>query len=361
MTDVDDILKKNNPDENDLAVLLSCENDAEIEKIRAAAIDTLLEHVGPNVFMRGLVEFSNYCTNDCYYCGLRKGNHAITRYMLGKEEVAGSALQCLKLGYGSLVLQSGERNDSVFIDQVIDLIRTVKSVTKCEEMPEGLGLTLCVGEQTLETYRRFFEAGAHRYLLRIETTNRELYSRIHPPEMSFDRRVECLGFLREAGFQVGTGVMIGLPGQTAGDLARDITFFRDMDIDMIGMGPYLIEHNTPMNAFREQWLADKERITRLGLKMIAVTRLALKDVNIASTTALQTITENGKEKGLLYGANVIMPLLTPEGVREEYSLYDGKPNQDLFTRNFYDFLKNNNRVFIPNYWGDPKHFANKNK
>ena len=217
-----------------------------------------------------------------------------------------------------------------FVDYVVDLIREIKSIGD-----GSLGITMCVGEQTEESYRRMVEAGASRYLLRIETSNPELYKKIHPNDElhSFETRVNCLKSLRKVGFQVGTGVMIGLPHQTEEDLVNDILFYRDMDIDMIGMGPYVVHHDTPLGQEALAMGIDDERVKKkrriqLGLKMIALTRLFLKDVNIAATTALQALDKLGREKGLAAGANILMPIITIPEHRAKYLLYDNKPCVD---------------------------------
>ncbi|HSW67752.1 MAG TPA: hypothetical protein VLH16_04160, partial [Bacteroidales bacterium] len=189
-----------------------------------------------------------------------------------------------------------------------------------------LGITLSMGEQSRDTFRYWFECGAHRYLLRIETSNRELYSRLHPGNAlhSFDERLKALYMLRETGYQVGTGVMIGLPFQTVEHLADDLIFFRDFDVDMVGMGPYIEHENTPLHAFSNQLLPRIERFN-LSLKMVAILRIMMNDINIAATTAMQAIDPQGREKALLTGANVIMPNLTPVKYRENYLLYEDKP------------------------------------
>ena len=231
--------------------------------------------------------------------------------------------------YGSLTIQSGERQDEAFIDYVEGLIHDIKKLSDGK-----LGLTLCVGEQTEDTYRRWFEAGAHRYLLRIETSNPALYATLHPDDghHKWQVRKACLESLRRIGYQVGTGDMIGLPGQTIGDLADDILLYRDMDIDMIGMGPYVVHHNTPIGkAVLASGMDSKEEQKRrleMGLKMIAVTRLFLPDVNIAATTALQALHPLGREMGLKAGANVLMPIVTVPKFRPQYLLYDNKPCVD---------------------------------
>ena len=230
---------------------------------------------------------------------------------------------CAEQGYGSIVLQSGERRDKKFTDFITDVVREIKKVTRSERLPQGLGITLCVGEQSREVYQNFFDAGAHRYLLRIETSDKELFSFIHPSTQSFDSRKGCLQILKEIGYLVGTGVMIGLPGQSLKHLADDILFFKNSGVDMIGMGPFIVHEQTPFSIYKNETQLESNFLNTL--KMIAVTRLVLKDVNIAATTALQAIKPDGREQGLSFGANVVMPQITPEEFRKQYLLYAGKP------------------------------------
>ena len=234
-------------------------------------------------------------------------------------------------GFASMTLQAGERTDGDFVAFVERIVGRIKRETRTSELPEGLGITLCVGEQTRESYARFFDAGAHRYLLRIETSNERLFARLHPSDQPFSRRVEALYTLKEIGYQLGTGVMIGLPGQTEEDLARDIAFFRECDADMIGMGPYIASARAceVHRACNEEGTlcparSDRERLL-LALRMIAGVRIYLRDVNIAATTALQALSPTGREAGLMAGANVLMPIVTPRDHRGAYQLYDGKP------------------------------------
>lgn len=340
----------------DRLAILSATDTEEIETIRQAAEKTLLHYCGNEVYYRGLIEFSNICHCDCYYCGIRQSNRAIHRYEMDTEQVLEAARWCAERGYGSLVLQSGERTAPAVIDRIVETVRRIKQETRSDKQPQGLGITLCVGEQSSETYCRFFEAGAHRYLLRIETSNPALFAKIHPPGQTLETRIACLRSLQRIGFQVGTGVMIGLPGQTVDDLARDVEFFRDFDIDMIGMGPYIPHGDTPLG--RES-CPDAETRLRLALLMIAAARLTLKDVNIASTTALQALDPLGREKGLQFGANVIMPQITPVAVRRDYLLYPGKPCLDesasacsscLETR-----IRGIERTVGYGKWGDSRH------
>lgn len=323
------------------------------------AEETLLHYCGNKVYYRGLIEFSNECANDCHYCGIRAGNPKIKPYRLPLDRIVSAAKWCAEQGYGSIVLQSGERRDDDFVDFVETAVRAVKKGTVGKKLPRGLGVTLCVGEQTAEVYKRFFEAGSHRYLLRIETTNPVLFARIHPSHQRFDDRIAALHRLRDAGFQVGTGVMIGLPGQTVDDLANDLLFFKEMDIDMIGMGPYIVHNDTPMAT----WPDANDRTPRerfdLALRMIAAARLLLKNVNIAATTALQAIDPVGREKGLQFGANIIMPQVTPLEVRKEYVLYEGKPCLDESAEHCKGCLemriRSVDRTVGYDDWGDSRH------
>jgi len=346
----------------DMIRLLGVHGSHDIETLRCAAEKTLFDNCGKRVFFRGLIEFSNHCICDCNYCGIRKSNAAVRRYVLKKKEVVDSALFCAKQGYGSIVLQSGEREDDAFVTYVEDVVKTIKRETVSSVLPDGIGITLCVGEQTRETYERFFAAGAHRYLLRIESSTPRLFEFIHPKTQKLQSRIECLRTLKNIGFQVGTGVMIGLPTQTLEELAEDVLFFKDMDVDMIGMGPYIVHTETPMALHKDETAARHDEILQLSLNMIAVTRLVLKNVNIASTTALQAMDATGREKGLLFGANVIMPQSTPTDVRNDYLLYEGKPCLDenaLQCKNCIERrITSIGREPGYNSWGDSLHFSN---
>lgn len=331
---VDDILQKDLLGdqwltEEELRFLMSITNEDDLQKIYKKAYQVKAKFVEPVAYYRGLIEFSNRCIKNCKYCGIRRDNDKVDRFDMSYEDIIKMAQWAYDHEYGSITLQSGERSDQEFVDYVVDLIKDIKKIGD-----GSLGITMCVGEQSEESYRRMVEAGASRYLLRIETTNPDLYHKIHPRDdlHSFGTRVECLKRCRKVGFQVGTGVMIGLPGQTEDDLVNDILFYRDMDIDMIGMGPYVVHHDTPLGqealAMGLDSKAGKDRRIQLGLKMIALTRLFLKDVNIAATTALQALDPLGREKGLQAGANILMPIITIPEHRAKYLLYDNKPCVD---------------------------------
>ena len=352
----DDIIAKEQLSRDDIVSLLSISDKQQIDTLFKRAYEVKKQYVSNVVYLRGIIEFSNICSKDCLYCGIRKGNTDLKRFQMTKDEIVSAALWAFEGKYGSVVLQSGERSDTPFVDFVEDVVKTIK-----EKSAGKLGITLSLGEQSADTYRRWYEAGAHRYLLRIETSNPELYSRIHPPDSIFQDRVECLKLLRQTGFQVGTGVMIGLPGQTLEDLADDVLFFKNIDADMIGMGPYIPHHSTPMGI--ESATYDAEAQLELGLKMVAVCRIVLKDVNIAAATALQALKFNGRELGVMAGANIIMPNVSDTKYREGYQLYDNKPCLDENSSQCRACLTGRilgiGETIGFEQWGDSPHFRNK--
>ena len=305
---------------NEIAELLSLEDTKELF---TAAYEVKCRYIGKRVSLRGLIEMGNLCAKDCYYCGIRKSNSHVKRYRQAEDDVIRMAKWCFEHDYGSVVLQSGEiesEANTMSIERILHGIR--------EFGGDAFGVTLCLGEQTEEVFRRWREAGAHRYLLRIESSVPSLYAKIHPSDHLYARRVECLKILKRLGYQTGSGVMTGLPGQTLDDLAHDIEFYKKMDLDMIGMGPYLPHAETPLGENIAMTPEYAQRQFQLGLKMIAVTRLYLHDVNIAATTALQALDDRGRELGIQAGANVIMPNVTDVEYRRSYQLYPNKPCMD---------------------------------
>lgn len=346
------IYRGDSPEKNDLTTLLSAKTGEETESLFSKAYEIKKRHIGQKAHFRGLIEIGNICEKDCRYCGIRKSNKRVERFFMDEEEIVSEALFAYRNQYGSVVLQSGERQDDYFTEFIERAVRRIKEISSGE-----LGVTLCLGEQSEETYRRWFAAGAHRYLLRIETSNPEIYRNLHPPDHDFEARKSCLHLLKKLGYQLGTGVMIGLPGQSLEDLADDIFFFRDCDCDMIGMGPFIPHKDTPMCADAP---LSPESSLELALKMIAVTRLVLRDVNIASTTALQALSPTGREMGLLAGANIIMPNLTDTKYRASYQLYDGKPcldeNSSMCKNCLQRRIESIGESIGFGEWGDSPHF-----
>lgn len=332
--------------------LLSLEKDEDLDKLFSFARKLRDDHIGNQVYLRGLIEFSNRCAKNCFYCGIRKGNHQLIRYELSDEEVVEAACFAAGKKYGSIVLQSGERKDRSFTDRITHLLEEIHSATG-----NRLRVTLSCGEQNAEVYKRWFEAGASRYLLRIETSNPELYTRIHPSDSKhdFSERVKTLQLLVKTGYRTGTGVMIGLPFQTHDDLANDLLFIRDSGVHMVGMGPYVDHSETPMHQFNDILLPKEERV-KLTLKMTAILRILRPSINIASATALQTLDEMGREKGLMAGANVIMPNITPSDYKKKYTLYEGKPcvddHPEYCSACLEDRIKSSGCVIAYDQWGD---------
>ncbi|HBZ67813.1 MAG TPA: [FeFe] hydrogenase H-cluster radical SAM maturase HydE [Bacteroidales bacterium] len=350
------LLSKSDLTHSDLITLLNAQGDLR-KNLFARAAEIKNKCIGNKVYFRGLIEYSNICSKNCYYCGVRRENHKVERYQLTDEEVLEAAQFALDNHFASIVIQSGERSDHKFIDTIERLLCKIKKLSDSR-----LGITLSMGEQTEETYNRWFEAGAHRYLLRIETSDRELYSKLHPNDSihDFDARIESLRALRRAGYQVGSGVMIGLPFQTIESLAHDLLFLKEIDIDMAGMGPFIEHKETPLYKYTGQLLPRQERF-ELSLKMVALLRILMKNINIAATTAMQTIDPQGREKSIMVGSNVIMPNLTPVKYRENYKLYEDKPCIDEEAEQCRSCLEA--RIHIAgneigwDEWGDSKHFA----
>ena len=301
-----------NLNEDELAKMLASTDEGLWREIFAAAREVKAKCGKTEVLPRGLIECSNICAKDCLYCGIRKGNAKVPRYLIPDEEVAACIDEARRRGYPAVAFQAGE------IESEANTAYYERHIAMCR----GLEVTLSLGEQTEEVYRRWKDAGAMRYLIRIETSNRELYAKIHPAECSFERRLGCIRMLKRLGYVTGSGVMIGLPGQTIDDLAHDIVFYGDENLDMVGMGPYVAHPDSLMPDSRYQLPTTNYQ---LSLRMIALTRLYLWNVNIVAATALEALDpENGRRRGIDAGANVIMTNLTPEKFRVGYDLYPGK-------------------------------------
>ncbi len=344
----------------EIVTLLSLQPQ-ETNRLFRHALRVKSEFVGRKVYFRGLIEFSNRCSKNCYYCGIRHSNTRYQRYQVTNEEVLEAARYAHKHRFGSIVIQSGENASNQFVDTIEFLLQEIAKQTNKE-----LHVTLSLGEQTEEVYRRWLEAGAQRYLLRIETSNRELYNKLHPPDKhhGYDQRMEALDTLRRVGYQVGTGVMIGLPFQTLDNLADDLLFYRHIDIDMVGMGPYIEHKETPLFQYRDKLPSLQERL-ELSLKMVAILRIMMKDVNIAATTAMQTIDSHGRERALLAGANVMMPNLTPIKYKQSYLLYNDKPGLEDDAEESSEVMEKNIRLAGDTIgygeWGDSNHFVKRSE
>lgn len=281
------------------------------------------EAIGNEVYFRGIIEFSNVCEKNCSYCGIRKGNTKVNRYYMPLEEIA----QCLefiqKVKYGSVVLQSGEMTYPKAREFALELVEYIH-----EHYPE-MGITLSLGELDEDFLRQLREAGAHRYLMRIETSVPRLFNALHLDD-SLEKRKECLRDLRKQDYQVGCGNMIGIPGQTLDDMIDDLLFFVEEDFDMFGLGPYVIHEDTPLGTTENQewWQENKEKIFQRTLNFIALLRILMPTCNIATATALDVFRHQGREMALKAGANIIMPSVTPHKYRNDYLLYQNKPCVD---------------------------------
>ncbi|MGN0308156.1 MAG: [FeFe] hydrogenase H-cluster radical SAM maturase HydE [Lachnospiraceae bacterium] len=307
---VDEIREKRNLTKEQLICLLGTENTEDVEYLRQQARETAQRIYGNQVFIRGLIEFTNYCKNDCYYCGIRRSNHKAERYRLTQEQILNCCATGYELGFRTFVLQGGE--DGYFTDErICRIIRTIR-----ERYPD-CAITLSIGEKERESYQAYYDAGADRYLLRHETADENHYGILHPRELTLKNRKRCLYDLKEIGFQTGCGFMVGSPGQTTDTLYEDLQLIRQLKPQMVGIGPFIPQKDTP---FGEKAAGTLE----MTLRLLAVIRLLHPPVLLPATTALGTIHPKGRELGILSGANVVMPNLSPVDVREKYKLYDNK-------------------------------------
>lgn len=310
---------------NQLINILQSSDQAAWQDLLHQADQCRRENIGSEVYLRGLIEFSNNCERNCLYCGLRRSNLQISRYRLNRKQVLDIARQAYEQGFHSLALQSGEVSGWDNFNYILDIVKTIKDFSS-QGVRGSLGITLSIGELKYQQYQQLWEAGAHRYLLRIESSDPLLFKRIHTPEQNFERRIECLDSLKDIGYQVGTGIMIGLPGQTYEHLAGDLIFFQERDIDMLGMGPYIPHADTPLARIAEEINIDPYVTT---IKMMALARILMPDINMVASTALQSIHPDGLKMGLKAGANIVMPVLTPEQYRLDYSIYANKAYKSL--------------------------------
>lgn len=352
------ILNKSELEKDDIVFLLQADKD-ESKLIFRKAAEIKTKYVGNTTYFRGLIEYSNVCAKNCYYCGIRKENKSAGRYILTDDEVINAAKYALVRNWGSVVIQAGEIQSKHFTDKIEDFLKKISSLTS-----EEPGITLSLGEQSDETLKKWYDAGAKRYLLRIESSSKELYYKLHPNDKihSFEDRLNALKNLKRLNFMTGTGVMIGLPFQTIEHLADDLIFMRELDIDMCGMGPYIEHSETPLYSHAKSLLSLSNRFD-LSMKMIAILRIIMKDINIASATALQAIDPVGREKGIAVGANVIMPNITPVKYHENYHLYKGKPQilpeTDDYINGLIEQIERAGDKVGFGMKGDPKHFLNR--
>lgn len=313
MTAIDLIQKLNREkglSKEEWVFLIENRTDDVAEELFALARSIQREQFGNKIYTRGLIEFTNYCKNDCYYCGIRRSNSRAQRYRLTTEQIFDCCRTGYALGFRTFVLQGGE--DGYFTDErMVEIISGIKG-----QYPD-CAITLSLGERSYDSYRRMFEAGADRYLLRHETADQVHYGKLHPPSLSAANRKKCLRNLKEIGYQTGTGFMVGSPGQTAECLAKDMMFIRKLNPQMVGIGPFVPHHDTP-------FASEKGGTVELTLYLLGLLRVMLPNVLLPATTALGTIDPKGREQGILAGANVVMPNLSPTTVRKKYELYDNK-------------------------------------
>lgn len=309
-----DLINKLNHDSglnfDEFKQLLSSYDEKDFEYARTLAAKITKTIFNNKIYIRGLIEISSFCKNDCYYCGLRRSNKKALRYRLNQDEILLSCKEGYQLGFRTFVLQGGE--DEYYQDEtMIKIIRSIK-----ERYPD-CAITLSLGEKPRASYQKYFDAGANRYLLRHETYNEDHYYQLHPQEMSFKQRIDCLKNLKEIGFQTGCGFMVGSYRQTIDCIVNDLLFIKELKPEMVGVGPYLVHQDTP---FKDQENGD----LNLTLFLLSLIRIMTKDVLLPATTALATLDSNGRIKGIEHGCNVVMPNLSPQEVRKKYMLYDGK-------------------------------------
>lgn len=307
---VDKVKRRQDITLEELRMIMETASKEDMDYLTSTAREVADSIYGKNVYVRGLIEFTNYCRNDCYYCGIRRSNKEAERYRLTEEQIMECCQMGYELGFRTFVLQGGE--DPYFTDdRICEIIRNIKN------RYEDCAITLSIGEKSRASYERYFEAGADRYLLRHETANECHYRKLHPAELSLENRKRCLWNLKEIGYQVGAGFMVGSPGQTMETLYEDMRFIKELEPHMVGIGPFIPQHSTPFKGEKAGTLEET-------LKLLSIIRLIHPKVLLPATTALGTIHPMGREKGILAGANVVMPNLSPVSVRKKYELYDNK-------------------------------------
>lgn len=341
------------PDKELLTALITTKDEDDImlktaEQIRIQAEQIRREVYGTDVYIRGLIEFTNICKNDCYYCGLRCGNLKVERYRLTKEQIWECCDSGYDMGFRTFVLQGGE--DPHYTDKMVCEI-----VSGIKERHLDCAVTLSIGEKTRKSYKQYFDAGADRYLLRHETANAEHYAKLHPPRLTAANRKRCLYDLKEIGYQVGSGFMVGSPGQTIETLEEDLMFLKELEPQMVGIGPFIPHKNTP-------FANKKAGSVDLTLHLLSLIRIMLPNVLLPATTALASLGEDGRQRGILAGANVVMPNLSPQENRKKYALYNNKADTGAESAEGLKFLEEKMREIGYNIVadrGDCKGFAAK--
>lgn len=317
---------EHNLTDSELKFLLENITDEDLTYLHKKARECADGVYGKKIFIRGLIEFTNYCKNNCYYCGIRCGNKNVSRYRLNKDDILSCCREGYALGFRTFVLQGGE--DPFFTDEILcDIVKSMR-----EEFPQ-CAITLSVGERSYESYKMLKSSGANRFLLRHETADCEHYSKLHPQNMSFDNRMKCLKNLKDLGYQVGCGFMVGSPFQNTDCLVKDLRFIKEFLPEMVGIGPFIKHKDTP---FKDE----PNGSVRLTLMLLSIIRLLVPEVLLPATTALGTASEKGRETGILAGANVVMPNLSPLNVREKYTLYNNKLSTGEEAAQSVELLKN---------------------
>ena len=307
---IDDIRTQRDITREQLEYILATDDKDFVEQLRKAARSVADSVYGKDIFIRGLIELSSYCRNDCLYCGLRRSNREAVRYRLTEEQIYSCCANGYRLGFRTFVMQGGE--DPWFTDE-----RMCRIVSTIRQQYPDCAITLSLGERSRESYQALYDAGANRYLLRHETASPEHYARLHPSEMSWLHRIDCLIALKEIGYQVGCGFMVGSPFQTVDTLLADLQLIRRLQPQMVGIGPFIATANTPLADYHNGKVSDT-------LRLLAIIRLMHPQVLLPATTALGTLHPQGREQGILFGANVVMPNLSPLDHRKDYAIYDNK-------------------------------------
>jgi biotin synthase len=353
------ILEKETLNREDLVYLLTTRDKSERMQIFRKAAAVRERYVKNNIYLKGLIEFSNRCANNCYYCGIRGDNESVNRYTLPAEEVIETARHAFHSGYGTVLIQSGERRDTVFTNQVCDLLRQIKMLSN-----NKLGITLNCGVQSDKVYREWFDWGAHSYILGMATFSEELYGKLHPLKGTdtLASKMDRLAALKRIGYHTGAALLVGLPFQTADELAGEIIRCRDIDLDLVCLDSYIPHDQTPLAVYRDELAPSRERF-ELAQRMIALARIVLKDVNIIPGLSLDAIHPSGRAIGIISGANILLPNLTPCRSSEQFELFNDKEllndYADCTVVEIIEKVRPYELEIIYEDWGDSPHFRNR--